>query len=162
MTWLLDLIAPWWAKLAIVAVIVGALYAWHWDDKRAAVNEAVAEATAKCEASSIALQRDALALELSNMKANAEKQERAKNDAEKLAKSNARAAAGATAELYRLRNAIAAPVSAGGGEDTTGALRRATTASELLEQCATQYVDVAEKADRHALDVQLLLKSWPK
>lgn len=162
MTWLLDLIAPWWAKLAVVAVIVGTLYAWHWDDKRAAVAEAVAEANAKCEAASLKLQRDALALELLNMKANAEKQERAKNDAEKRAKNNAVAAAGARSELDRLRNAIAAPAGAGVSEDAAAAVRRANTAGELLGQCAAEYTDVAQAADRHALDVRLLLESWPK
>jgi len=161
MTWLLDLIAPWWAKLAIVAVIIGGLYAWHWDDKRAAVAEAVAEANAKCEAASIALQRDALALELSNMKANAEKQERAKNDAEKRAKNNAVAAAGARSELDRLRVAVAFPASSV-IETPERAIRVGATARGLLSDCAARYIDVAEKADRHALDVRLLLDSWPK
>lgn len=161
MTWLLDLIAPWWAKLALAGVIVAALYGWHWDVKRTAVAEAVAEVTAKCQAEQFRVQRGALALELQSIKANADRQTKAKNEAETKAKSNSVAAVGASAELDRLRNAIATPVSAGVSEDTAAAIRRATTASELLEQCATQYIDVAEKADRHALDVRLLLDSWP-
>jgi len=160
-TWLLNLIAPWWAKLALVGVIVAALYGWHWDDKRAAVNEAVAEAVAKCEAEKFKVQRDALALELQFMKANADRQTKAKNEAETKAKSNALAAAGARTELDRLRIAVA-NIDANTSQDPTPSIGDGAATRELLTQCAAQYIDVAEKADRHALDVRLLLDSWPK
>jgi hypothetical protein len=161
MTWLLDLIAPWWAKLALVGVLLAALYGWHWNDKRTAVNEAVAEAVAKCEAETFRVQRDALAVELQSMKANADRQTRAKNEAETKAKSNALAAAGARSELDRLRVAVAFPV-ASAVETPERSIRVGATARGLLSDCAARYIDVAEKADRHALDVRLLLDSWPK
>jgi predicted negative regulator of RcsB-dependent stress response len=161
MSLLLDLIAPWWAKLALAGVLLAALYGWHWNDKRQAVNEAVAEAVAKCEAETFRVQRDALALELQSMKANADRQTKAKNEAESKAKINALAAAGARTELERLRSAVAS-IDASAGKTPDAAISDGAAARELLGQCADRYIDVAEKADRHALDVRLLLDSWPK
>ena len=37
----------------------------------------------------------------------------------------------------------------------------AVALSELLGNCTTEYLDVAEKAQRHASDVETLIKSWP-
>lgn len=38
----------------------------------------------------------------------------------------------------------------------------ADTATKLLEQCASQYRDMAEIADRHASDAQALSAAWPQ
>lgn len=70
-------------------------------------------------------------------------------------------AAGARAELDRLR-----------GENTTlradfaaatraSITERAIASGELLTQCAARYSEVAEKADRHAIDAGKCQQSWP-
>ena len=41
-------------------------------------------------------------------------------------------------------------------------IERVNTVSDVFEQCTVAYADVAEKADRHAADVQLMVNSWPK
>lgn len=38
---------------------------------------------------------------------------------------------------------------------------RAIASGELLTECAARYSEVAEKADRHALDAAKLYQSWP-
>jgi predicted nucleic acid-binding Zn-ribbon protein len=37
----------------------------------------------------------------------------------------------------------------------------AATIGELLTQCSEQYLDMAEKAQRHISDVKTLIESWP-
>lgn len=40
-------------------------------------------------------------------------------------------------------------------------IKRAATLSDVLNQCTERYTGVAEKADRHANDIQTLNESWP-
>lgn len=40
--------------------------------------------------------------------------------------------------------------------------QRADTLAELFDQCQADYRGMAEKADRHASDVQTLTDAWPK
>ena len=47
--------------------------------------------------------------------------------------------------------------------DSPGAARYAAdTFATLFDECQVRYRDVAEKADRHANDVQTLIAAWPK
>lgn len=47
--------------------------------------------------------------------------------------------------------------------DSTEALRiTADTALTVFGECQARYGEMAETADRHALDVEMLLKAWPK
>ena len=62
--------------------------------------------------------------------------------------------------VHRLRDAIAARRSA--EESAATAVKRADTAEQLLLESAGAYRELAEKADRHASDVRLLLDAWPK
>lgn len=41
-------------------------------------------------------------------------------------------------------------------------IERVNTVSDIFEQCTVAYTDMAEKADRHAADVQLIVNAWPK
>jgi DNA repair exonuclease SbcCD ATPase subunit len=38
----------------------------------------------------------------------------------------------------------------------------ASTVSELLESCTERYRDVADKADRHAADAEMMREAWPR
>jgi DNA anti-recombination protein RmuC len=38
----------------------------------------------------------------------------------------------------------------------------ASTVSDLLEQCTERYRDVADKADRHAADAEMMQEAWPR
>lgn len=47
-------------------------------------------------------------------------------------------------------------------EATTPALAdRARALTDVFEQCAERYTDLAQKADRHASDSQTLIDAWP-
>lgn len=47
--------------------------------------------------------------------------------------------------------------------DSTEALRiKADTALTVFGECQARYGEMAETADRHAVDVEMLLKAWPK
>lgn len=61
----------------------------------------------------------------------------------------------------RLRNTITASKSKL-ATDSTEALRvKADTALTVFGECQARYGEMAETADRHALDVEMLLKAWP-
>lgn len=40
--------------------------------------------------------------------------------------------------------------------------QRATAVAGVLGECSKRYAELAEKADRHALDVKTLMAAWPK
>ena len=67
----------------------------------------------------------------------------------------------ARADLDRLRDALAAPyglsVTAGGAGGFN-----ADPARVILGECAAAYLDLAQQADGHAVDVRLLLDGWPQ
>lgn len=42
------------------------------------------------------------------------------------------------------------------------AVNTGITLTELLNQCSTEYTDLAEKADRHTSDIKTLVNTWPK
>jgi chromosome segregation ATPase len=47
------------------------------------------------------------------------------------------------------------------GLSAEACIKRAATLSDVLNQCTERYTGVAEKADRHANDVQTLTDAWP-
>jgi endonuclease/exonuclease/phosphatase (EEP) superfamily protein YafD len=74
---------------------------------------------------------------------------------------SARAAAGARAELDRLRYALAA----GAPADATACpatAERAATLADLQRECAGALVDLGRKADAHAADALMLYEGWPR
>ena len=75
--------------------------------------------------------------------------------------SNRAAAAGAGAAAERLRSATSATVAA--ASTTPAACPDATAAlGAVFSQCAAELGALAEIADRHASDVQLMQDAWPK
>ena len=71
------------------------------------------------------------------------------------------AAAGARDELDRLRESTADAVRAASASQAA-CLERAATLGELLGTVASAGGKLAEKADRHANDVEKLMAAWPK
>lgn len=71
-----------------------------------------------------------------------------------------RAAAGARAELERLRNAIAT----GGPADATACpatAERAATLAAVQRECADAVEEMGRRADAHAADALKLYEAWP-
>lgn len=70
----------------------------------------------------------------------------------------------ARTELERLRDALAAGPAPSGLPGAADAACRVDPdpARELLLECATQYLELAQQADGHAADVQLLRDGWPQ
>ena len=61
-----------------------------------------------------------------------------------------------------LRDDLAASRSQLSGASCDSVRKRAATLTDVFEQCAIQYSDVAGEADRLAIDRDTLIKSWPK
>ena len=70
-------------------------------------------------------------------------------------------AAGARSELDRLRGQLAAVRADFAAATRASITERAIASGELLTECAARYSEVAEKADRHALDAAKLYQGWP-
>lgn len=70
-------------------------------------------------------------------------------------------AAGSAASAASLRDTVAAFKASNSTATVETLINRANTAGDLLGDCAAQYRSVAEKADRHANDVQTLDAAWP-
>lgn len=70
-------------------------------------------------------------------------------------------AAGARDALERLHDAAADALRAAGASQAA-CLERAATLSELHQASARRYVELGEKADRHASDVKTLVDAWPR
>jgi len=67
----------------------------------------------------------------------------------------------ARTELERLRDALATPYGLPGSASATSAIDP-DPARDLLGQCAAAYIELAQQADGHAADAQLLLHGWPR
>jgi hypothetical protein len=70
-------------------------------------------------------------------------------------------ASAARAELDRLRDDLADPNRLSDLAGAAGGIRP-DPARALLGECASAYLELAQRADEHAADVRLLLNSWPR
>jgi hypothetical protein len=71
-------------------------------------------------------------------------------------------AAGSASASLSLRDTLAA-ISRGVPDASVEALRHSTTTlAAVLQNCQSEYRDLAEKADRHASDALTLEQAWPK
>jgi hypothetical protein len=73
---------------------------------------------------------------------------------------NANAAASARTELDRLREQTTSDRTKLSHATREAARQYATTASELLDNCTREYLDLAKKADGHAVDAGMI-EAWP-
>jgi len=71
-------------------------------------------------------------------------------------------AAGARNELDRLRDVLQDYERGTAGIPPASCPDRAIALSDVLQECAGRYSGLAEKADRHASDLQTLMDAWPK
>lgn len=73
---------------------------------------------------------------------------------------NADAAAAASRERDRLRNALTASRSALSNSTPASVAKYAETVTTVFEQCTREYTEMAGNADKHATDTELLFNSW--
>ena len=76
------------------------------------------------------------------------------------AKSNAAAASSARAERDGLRDDLAASRTTFADSSHTSLAAYADTLSVVFEQCTREYLELAAKADGHALDTTTLFTAW--
>jgi hypothetical protein len=81
-------------------------------------------------------------------------------EAQQIAKRNAAAAAAAGRERDRLRNELRASRAALANSTQASVVNYADALSTVFEQCVREYLDMATKADGHALDAQRLYNGW--
>jgi hypothetical protein len=80
--------------------------------------------------------------------------------AQETARTNAAAAANARRERDRLRNELSASRAALASSTAASVIDYADTLTTVFDQCIREYLDMAEKADGHALDAQKLYDGW--
>jgi hypothetical protein len=80
--------------------------------------------------------------------------------AQETAQRNAAAAAIARRERDRLRNELSASRAAIANSTPASVIDYADTLTVVFDQCVREYLDMAEKADGHALDAQTLYNGW--
>jgi hypothetical protein len=73
---------------------------------------------------------------------------------------NAHAASRARTELDRLREQTASDRAKLSNATCEAARQYAATASQLLDQCSREYLELAKKADGHAVDAGMI-EAWP-
>jgi hypothetical protein len=76
------------------------------------------------------------------------------------AKSNAAAAAAARVERDGLRDDLAASRTTFTDSSHTSLAAYASTLSVVFEQCTREYLELAAKADGHAVDTSTLFNAW--
>ena len=151
-----------WVAVPVLAAALGGYAAWHAQALRIdAVKLAAAQEKAQLRADLEAAHAAALQAARAKEQVFQTKINKATHEHQAtLARSRAQAHA-ARAELERLRHDLAAPYRlpdlAGGTGDV-----HPDPARELLGACAATYLDLAQQADGHAADAQLLFSGWPK
>lgn len=80
--------------------------------------------------------------------------------AQETAQRNAAAAATARRERDRLRDQLTASQAYFAAATHAAIVDYATTLTVIFEQCTAEYLDMAEKADGHALDAATLYNGW--
>lgn len=91
----------------------------------------------------------------------ARKAEQARSVREQALMADANSARAAAGKLRASLAAIGTGLRAVPSTIATG-LDAAYAVPDLFGECAVRYSELAEKADRHALDIQTLLAAWPK
>lgn len=157
---ILDLI-PKWILAALVAMLAATSCKLKWDNGQLSIEvekhaTRIAELNAGIQAANATAATQAARFE---QQARAAEQARSAREQTLLAD-----AAGAKSELERLRVAVyglPTPASAAAAVPETPRVDAATAAADLLT-VSQRYIDLAEKCDRHALDIKTLLDAWPQ
>jgi len=83
------------------------------------------------------------------------------NEANRIAQQNVKAAANARTELDRLRRQLATATDLSTASCPSARVYAATLAT-VFGECSTRIIELAEKADGHALDSRTLNGAFPK
>ena len=143
------------AAAAIVALFVGATGAWQVQSWR--YGEQIAKLQAKQETERAQAQANARAAETAHNTRLQEAQDAATTREIALR----RDAAGARTQLAGLRDELATTRAQLAGATRASLIDRAAASHDVFEQCASRYGELAEKADRHAIDAGKLFDAWP-
>jgi septal ring factor EnvC (AmiA/AmiB activator) len=145
---------PLWIRAAILLAVFGAGWAvngWRLGEKVASMQRDQAEATA-AENETYRIKE----------RANSKRLEDSRNEAAKRETTIRRDADGARNAADSLRDELAELRRNLPSLAADACRVRADTLAQLFDQCAGNYRGLAEKADRHASDVQTLMDGWPK
>lgn len=158
----LDMLNPyrWILLLALCGSLVVGYYGWRshqrgigehtvqvkWDKQTAVLKLAADKATAENEA---------------NEKAWADAATKAKNEADKRAKTLQSNAAAARAESRGLRDDLAAARSQMSGSTCDSVRAYAATVGQLFGECSGAIEELAQKASSHTSDLELIMSAWP-
>lgn len=139
----------WCAMLAFTAAVGAAKHVMleRAHTEIAELHQSIAEANAKAAEQALALQQ---------------KVTEAQNEAKKREALLRAAADAVRGESDGLRHDIDALRGQLANATRDAAVERAAAVAELFGQCARRYSDVAEKAQRHADDVKMLIEAWPR
>jgi hypothetical protein len=152
MTWLSLLTNKWVQRVALVLALIGA-FIWY---RSSLIAEGEAREQAKV-AQAVAEQKALADAQTANM-------EEVKNEAiakaAEEAKRNAVAADRARSELDRLRKQTGSSLDLSKSSDAACA-QYATAATDVLNECGSALVEMAQKADGHVTDIKALTGSWP-
>lgn len=138
----------------LVAAVISGLTAWTVNGWR--LNAKISQLN----------QNHALALTKASEAAAAEtaRMQKEKDDAiaqaQQIAQRNAAAASAAGRERDRLRNELSASRAALANSTPASVVDYADTLTVVFEQCVREYLDMAAKADGHALDAKTLYDGW--
>lgn len=141
-------------NLTMLAFAIGVFSGWTVNSWR--LNSVIESINAKNNAAS----QKAIAEVLAETHRMQDAKNQAIAKAEEVAKRNALAAAAAGRERDRLRNQLNASRSALAQSTPASIINYTDTLSIVFEQCVREYLDMAAKADGHALDAQRLHNGW--
>jgi hypothetical protein len=145
---------PKWLYIAAGAYAIGMVIGWHGNGMRlnAKIDRMVAD-----HAVAVQVATQAAAQETARMQ---KEKDDAIAKANQVAQRNAAAAASATRERDRLRDDLATSRVALSNATRASLVEYTNTLATVFEQCVREYTAMAEAADRHAADAELLFTAW--
>ena len=146
------------AKVAVVALVVAALFGTGWSNGAGHVQSQWAAAAAKATAAQLVAEQAARQREHQLI----DQLRKAQSDAAQREKTLQLAAASAGDASDKLRIAINTIRNGLPGNTIDTCRSTSDTALAVLSQCADQYRAVAAAADGHASDTQTLIEAWPR
>lgn len=155
----------WIALAVIVAALVAGYFGWQHHQRGIGEARGMAKVQAKWDAEKA---KQVLALEAVNKAAHAKELslQRQKDEAVNAAAKKTQLAQAAAAATRRtadsLRDELATTRAELSGAPLAAVRKRADALSEFLGQCASEYSEVAGRADRIAIDRDTLIQAWPK
>jgi hypothetical protein len=143
-------------NLSMLAFAIGVFSGWTVNAWR--LNGVIESINSKNNAAS----QQAIAKVISENQRMQDAKDQAIAKAEETAKRNALAASAASRERDRLRDQLNASTAYFATATHATVVDYATTLTAVFEHCTAEYLDMATKADGHALDAATLYNGWAK